>query len=63
MTTIHDILAEFRDAATSNRDLGDRLERLILQFLKTDPLYRDQFSEVWMWMDFPKRAGEADTGI
>ena len=63
MTTIHDILAEFREAATSNRDLGDRFERLILQFLKTDPLYRDQFSEVWMWMDFPKRGGEADTGI
>jgi predicted helicase len=63
MTTIHDILAEFRDAATSNRDLGDRFERLILQFLKTDPLYQDQFSEVWLWMDFPKRAGEADTGI
>ena len=29
MTTIHSILDEFRDAATSNRDMGDQFERLI----------------------------------
>ncbi|WP_339374490.1 DEAD/DEAH box helicase [Picosynechococcus sp. PCC 73109] len=63
MTTIHDILAEFREAATSKRDLGDRFEHMVLQILKTDPLYRSQFSEVWMWNDFPKRGGESDTGI
>jgi hypothetical protein len=30
-TTIHSILEEFRQLATSNRDLGDKFERLIIQ--------------------------------
>jgi hypothetical protein len=35
-TTIHNILQEFRDAATSNRDMGDKFERLMRSFLQTD---------------------------
>jgi len=61
--TIHDILAEFRQAASSNRDLGDKFERLIVAYLKTDPLYRDKFSDVWLWMDWPERGKRPDTGI
>ena len=49
--TIHHILAQFRDEATSNRDLGDRFERLICRYLELDPLYADRFSHVWMWND------------
>ena len=40
-TTIHSILEEFRSAATSNRDLGDKFERLLATYLVTDPLYQD----------------------
>jgi predicted helicase len=36
-TTIHDILAQFRDEALNNRDLGDRFERLIARYLLLDP--------------------------
>ena len=32
MTTVHHILEEFREAATSNRDLGDKFERLIATY-------------------------------
>jgi predicted helicase len=39
-TTIETILEEFRQAATNNRDLGDKFERLIANYLVTDPLYR-----------------------
>ena len=28
MSTIHEILAEFREAASSNRGMGDKFERL-----------------------------------
>ena len=35
----------------------------MLNFLKTDPIYKEYFSEVWMWMDFPKRGNMPDTGI
>lgn len=63
MTTIHDILGEFREAATSNRDLGDKFERLIANFLVTEPQYRDRFSEVWLWSEWPDRGTRPDTGI
>src|SRR5664279_3462006 len=29
----------------------------------TDPVYADQFSDVWMWNDWPGRGGKHDTGI
>lgn len=63
MTTIHTILAEFREAATSKRDLGDKFERLFANYLVTDPLQQDRFSKVWMWSEWPGRKGRSDNGI
>ena len=61
--TIHTILEEFREAATSNRDLGDRFERLICRYLELDPLYADRFSNVWMWNEWPQKGKVGDVGI
>jgi len=63
VTTIHSLLEEFRQAALSKRDLGDKFERLIANYLVTDPLYNDKYSDVWLWMEWPHRAGQPDTGI
>ncbi len=63
MTTIHDILSEFREAATSNRDMGDKFERLIATYLITDPLQAERFSDVWLWSEWPDRGNQPDTGI
>lgn len=63
MTTIHEILAEFRDAATSNRDMGDKFERLIATYLVTDPLQAERFGDVWLWSEWPDRGNQPDTGI
>jgi len=57
------ILAQFREDARNNRDLGDRFERLILQYLQIDPLYVDRFSDVWMWNDWPSKGKIGDVGI
>ncbi len=57
------ILNQFRSDARSNRDLGDRFERLIVSYLTLDPIYADRFSKVWMWNDWPKRGPIGDTGI
>jgi len=62
VTTVLDILAELRAAATDERDKGERFERLMAAYLRTDPLYADRFTEVWMWADWPGREG-VDTGI
>ncbi|HCQ20035.1 MAG: damage-inducible protein [Aphanizomenon flos-aquae LD13] len=61
--TIRSVLNEFRENSTSPRDLGDKFERLMLNYLQTDPIYKECFSQVWMWMDFPKRGNMPDTGI
>ena len=62
--TIHDILAEFRDDALNNRDLGDRFERLMAGYLRTDPQYADMFgTNVWLWTEWPGRKNMPDTGI
>ncbi|KWD71070.1 DEAD/DEAH box helicase [Burkholderia ubonensis] len=62
-TTIYSILEEFRKAASDNRDLGDRFERLIATYLLTDPQYADRLSDVWLWNEWPNRGNRTDVGI
>ncbi len=61
--SIHDVLAHFREAASSNRDLGDRFERLICRYLELDPIYAERFSRVWMWNEWPRKGNVGDVGI
>ena len=62
-TTVYDVLDAFRDIPTSNRERGEKFERLMVSYLKLDPLYAEKFSDVWMWSDWPGNAGKPDTGI
>lgn len=61
-TTIHDILDELRENVRDNRTIGDRFERLIANYLVTDPQYADRLEDVWLWSEWPDRSGK-DTGI
>ena len=65
MTPFQTILKQYRDYSFSERDKGDRFERLVQAYLKTDPKYAILFKEVWMWNEFPakKDFGGKDTGI
>jgi len=64
-TSFQTILDKFRKHAFSERDKGEKFERLMQGYLKTDPTYKYQFSEVWMWNEFPFRKdfGGSDLGI
>ena len=42
---------------------GQVFERLIKAFLTEDPLFRERFSRVWLWSEWPGRGGEHDSGI
>lgn len=60
------ILEQFRKYAYSERDKGDKFERLMQRYLQTEPTYKDKFSDVWLWSEFPCRgdfAGGKDLGI
>ena len=53
------------ESIISERDKGDRFERLMQAYLKTDPKYAYKFKNVWLWNEFPARKdfGGTDTGI
>lgn len=59
------ILEKYKNISFSERDKGERFERLIQAYLKTDPKYANLFKEVWMWNDFPQKVdfGGKDIGI
>ena len=63
--TFLEILEKHRKLATSERDKGDRFERLMQGYLQTDPQYAHQFKSVWLWSEFPAKAdfGGKETGI
>ncbi|HRY50865.1 MAG TPA: DEAD/DEAH box helicase family protein [Candidatus Paceibacterota bacterium] len=60
--SIHDVLAAFREEVTSNRELGDRFERLFCRYLELDPIYAERFSRVWMWNEWPQKGNVGDVG-
>ena len=65
MTTFNKILDKYRKISFSERDKGERFERLMQTFLQTDPRYANLFKRVWLWNDFPGKndLGGQDTGI
>lgn len=63
MTTIHTILDDFAHTAADARDKGDKFERLRAACLCTYPVYADQYSNVWLWGDWPGRDGRPNTGV
>lgn len=58
------ILDKYRNTAFSERDKGDRFERLIQAYLYTDPKYT-HLTKIWLWAEFPYRSdfGGQDVGI
>lgn len=65
MNKLNKILSNYRDFSFSERDKGDRFERLMQAYLKTDPKYLTTFKEVWLWNEFPAKMdfGGKDIGI
>lgn len=58
------ILQKYRQISFSERDKGDRFERLIQSYLYTDPKYA-HLKKIWLWSEFPYRRdfGGHDIGI
>lgn len=58
------VLKKYRDLSFSERDKGNRFERLIQAYLYTDPKYK-HLEKIWLWNEFPYRnsLGGGDTGI
>ena len=59
------LLEKYRKYSYSERDKGDRFERLMQAYLLTDPTYSNKFKKVWLWSEFHGKSdlGGFDTGI
>ncbi len=59
------ILDKYRKISFSEKDKGERFERLMKAYLLTDPKYAYKFKKVWLWAEFPSKndLGGNDTGI
>ena len=65
MTPFTTILSKYRKISFSERDKGNRFERLMQAYLQTDPQYAYKFKKVWLWNEFPGKTdlGGWDVGI
>lgn len=63
--TFNQILEKYREISFSQKDKGERFERLMQAYLLTEPMYANLFQKVWMWNEFPFKdeLGGTDTGI
>jgi predicted helicase len=59
------VLNKYRKSSFSEKDKGNRFERLMQTFLLTDPKYAFRLKKVWLWNEFigRKDLGGTDTGI
>ncbi len=61
-----EMLEQIRAVSDSEYEKGRHFERVIKKFFTEDPLYRDRFSNVWLWPEWAaQRLGfdGSDTGI
>ncbi len=49
LTTIRDVLSDLKASSTDERDKGDKFERLMAAYLRTDVTWSYRFSHVWLW--------------
>lgn len=60
---LEDVLEKLRVSATDTRDQGDKFERMMVGFFRTDAQWAERFDNVWLWMDWPDRPRHGDHGI
>ncbi|MFF6811627.1 DEAD/DEAH box helicase [Streptomyces sp. NPDC012403] len=62
--SVYEVLEAIRAEEDNNRDRGTRFERLMAEYLRKDPEWSEQLSQVWMYADWPGAAGDRrDVGI
>ena len=65
-TGFQGVLNQLRESATSQYLIGNEFERLMKQYLSVDPLYKERFTDVYMWKEWAALHTEydgVDTGI
>ena len=51
-TGLRGVINFLTDTASSQYRVGNEFERLIQRYFRVDPLYKDRFSDVWLWREW-----------
>jgi len=62
-STVEALLEQLIASSTSERDKGDKFERLVRRFLEVDAYWSSRFAQVQMWTDWSGRDQRPDHGI
>lgn len=65
MSTLHDLLDTYRNAAVTEREKGTYFEELICAYLRNEAKYKDDYEQVWTYAEWAREQGmdARDTGI
>lgn len=64
--SFHEMLDQIRAISDSEHEKGSRFERVMKKFFTEDPVYKERFSNVWLWPEWAAQHsgfGGGDTGI
>lgn len=61
--SFQDVIRHLREISDSKSQKGHRFELLMKRYFETDPVYAEEFDQVWLWSEFPHNGGKKDTGI
>lgn len=64
--SFQEMLDQIRTVSDSEREKGSRFERVMKKFFAEDPVYKERFSNVWLWPEWAARNRDfdgKDTGI
>ena len=59
-TGFQGVLNQLRESATSTYLIGNEFERLMKQYLSIDPLYKERFTDVYLWKEWAALHTEYD---
>ena len=59
-TGFQGVLNQLRESATSTYLVGNEFERLMKQYLSIDPLYKERFTDVYLWKEWAALHTEYD---
>ncbi len=65
MSSLRELLRQYRDSARSEREKGNYFEKLAVDFIKNDPGMAQQFEDAWLYSDWAtmQNFDGRDTGI
>lgn len=61
--TLPEIFTTYREEAANERHKGFKFEQLMAKFFRLDGYYAREFTDVWLWSDWPGRGTRKDSGI